>query len=525
MIVVVARRDGPLQQRDFGIADRLVADFTSDAVPGAVLDILSHRTEVLGKKLVSPVHAGGQASLIILELRDEFMAVANMELMSRVQEILQKSRHEEDFPEGLELGVTGSAALGSDMLSSGLESIRNTERTAVLLVIAILLVVYRAPGLVIVPLVVIFVSLAVSLGLVTTLADLSSRLGCLDFMVFKLTRIFIVVVLFGAGTDFCLFLIARYKEELGGGLSSAAAIGRALGSVGHVIAASAMTTILGLGMMAFAEFGKSRNGGPTVALCLAVTLVASVTLAPALLRLAGPLVFWPFGPHRARKLEAQEVPPASDPPAGSSSVHRFWEWLSGRIVAYPGLILGGSLLLLSPLAYHGFGVEVTYDLPSELQPARPSIEGMKLLQRYFPPGETGPITVLAYRKQGDLKSGKSLREKVLHLSQRPVWVGVHRVEWDRSPADHQCPQPGGTARGTAAEVRAVGSLADGNASPPSADPARLPRADSRVFRPGHPTRRAHPLRPVFRRKHRRAQCAGPAPDGTRQGPEFRVVRH
>lgn len=419
MILVVARRDGPLQPPDYEVADRLVADFTPQRADGPVLGVLSHRTEVLGAKLLSPVTREGQALLIVLQLRDEFMAVANIDLIERVSDTLQALRDEETFPQCLELGVTGSAAFGSDMLASGLESIRNTERTTVLLVIVVLLLVYRALGLVVVPLVVIFASLATALGLVTTLADLSSRLGWLDYMVFKTTRIFIVVVLFGAGTDFCLFLIARYQEELEHGLAPAEALAHALGRVGHAIAASAMTTILGLGTMAFAEFGKSRNGGPTIALCLAMAMVASLTLAPAILRAAGPIVFWPFRPQRSagRRVEGRS-PAASDTSLRSSVVHRIWHRLGRGIIAHPAWILAGSLLLLSPLAYHGLGIELTYDLPSELPPARPSMEGMKLLKRHFLPGETGPITVLAYRKQGDLKAGRLLRDMLLHLSQR-----------------------------------------------------------------------------------------------------------
>ncbi len=422
IIVIVARPNGPLELRDYQVADRLLADFRPDTAHGPIRDVLSFRAEAVGEKLISPVGGNGQALLIVLRLRNEFMAVANMELMDRVQRTLEAGRRRPDFPSGLELGVTGSAAFGSDMLLSGLVSVRNTERTTVLLVIAILLIVYRAPGLVIVPLSVIFVSLAVALGLVASLAALSTRLG-LEFLVFKLTRIFIVVILFGAGTDFCLFLIARYKEELESGASPAAAIGRALGQVGHVVAASAMTTILGLAMMAFAEFEKSRNGGPTIAMCLAVALVASMSLAPALLRVAGLWAFWPLAPARRSKRKGEAPSSAQDIGAGPRSLHRFWDALSRRIIAHPALILLGSLAPLALLAYHGFAVEVTYDLPSELQPDRSSIKGMNLFRRYFSAGETGPITVLVYHKQAGLTGGEALYKKLLNLSQDLYQLG------------------------------------------------------------------------------------------------------
>ena len=91
------------------------------------------------------------------------------------------------------------------MFISAEESISNTESTTVILVVVILLVIYRAPGLVIVPLITILVSLVVAMGLVCELAKISADYGWFDFKIFSTTRIFIVVILFGAGTDFCSF--------------------------------------------------------------------------------------------------------------------------------------------------------------------------------------------------------------------------------------------------------------------------------------------------------------------------------
>ena len=235
--------------------------------------------------------------------------------------------------------------------------------------------VYRAPGLVIVPLLTIFASLVVATGLVASLAQWSAQSGWLDYKIFKTTKIFIVVILYGAGTDFCLFLISRYKEELQRGLRPAEAIARALGRVGGAVTASAMTTVLGLGVMALCQFGKFRNSGPTIAIGLLVALAASLTLAPGLLRAAGPIVFWPWK-RSSRRAKTSEVFKTSEvwtdrAKEGLSLFSRFWEWLSRQVIARPGLILVGSLIVLSPLAYQGLGVEVTYDLLKRVA-ARPA---------------------------------------------------------------------------------------------------------------------------------------------------------
>ena len=296
VVLIVARPSGRLEGADYAVAEQLADEFApKEGAKGLIAAVHSSEDPVVGEKLTSRVGHYGQATLVLLELRTEFMAVENMDLLEHIQRRLAEIRRGKDFPKGLELGITGSAAVGADMLLSAEESIRNTEWTTVALVVVILLLVYRAPGLVIVPLVAIFASLELSTGLIALLARLGQTVNWFDFKVFRTTKIFIIVVLYGAATDYCLFLISRYREELQRGLPPRRALRSALASVGHAVTASALTTILGLGTMIFAAFGKFRYGGPTIALSLAVALLACLTLAPALLLAGGRIVFWPFG--------------------------------------------------------------------------------------------------------------------------------------------------------------------------------------------------------------------------------------
>ena len=363
-----------------------------------LVDVWSRFTEVYDSSLKSDDQ---KADLIFLRVSNEFMAAENISLLEKVETILAETKASlKNWPEGLELGMSGSAAVGSDMLRSAKSSMQNTERYTIVLVIGILLLVYRSPALIAVPLTTIVVSMLIATSIVASLTQVDQLAGMAwwDFKIFTTTKIFVVVILFGAGTDYCLFLIARYKEELAAGKNYETAIADALGGVGEALAASAFTTIVGLGMMFFAQFGKFRNSGPTIGLCLLVTLLACVTLAPALLRGLGSTVHWSLGGKKF-----------SDD-SRDGWMDRMWAWVADIIVAKPYSILIASTLIMLPAFWIGLqrGNAVTYDLLSELSSDRKSKQGASLLRRHFDVGESGPIVVLAHKEGADFDSPEGI---------------------------------------------------------------------------------------------------------------------
>ena len=184
-----------------------------------------------------------------------------------------------------------------------------------------LLAVYRSPILALIPLLTIGVSSWIALELLALAA-------CIPGVhIVNISQVFAIVILFGAGTDYCLFLISRYREELSAGRAGDDAVQRSIRAVGGPLAASAGTVICGLSMMGFAEFAKIRCAGPVIGLALGVGLAASLTLTPALMRLFGRFVFWP-----------SRVATDGRPRVGD----RIWDWISRRVVARPGWILGAA---------------------------------------------------------------------------------------------------------------------------------------------------------------------------------------
>jgi RND superfamily putative drug exporter len=467
VIIVIARDEAPLSDADKDVAGYLADQFEGLSDELSIADVWTHDMRVIGEKLKS---ADGRAVLIALQMRGEFMAVENIRILDRVVAELDEARSDAEFPAGLQLGVTGSAAVGGDMLASAAESIRNTELTTVLVIVVILLVVYRAPLLVVVPLLTITVSVVVGTNLLALLTQLNQISGMewWDFKVFTTTRIFIIVILFGSGTDFCLFLIARYREELesrqaagplqsGEGEVQRQRLAAALAGVGEALVASAATTIVGLAMMFFADFGKFRDSGPAIAVCLAVTLAACVTLAPALLRAAGGYVFWPA------KLSQLSAPvPKADPAANrrsntleSLTTSGFWTQVSHFVVRRPGLLLAASVVLLAPFAAAGFSVEITYDLLNEMRADRSSVAGSRLLREHFPAGETGPVVVLVDRREADFRTTEG-RDEVAELTEQFLKLeGVEAVRSATQPFGHPFRGLGALLGGDATKVLAA----------------------------------------------------------------------
>src|SRR5262249_15117900 len=151
---------------------------------------------------------------------------------------------------GLDLYTTGPAGVGRDLTAASADSLESTTLATVVLVVVILLLVHRAPLMACVPLLTIAGSVWVALKLLAVCTLIPA------FYLVNISHIFAVVMLYGAGTDYCLFLISRYREELARGQPREAALARSVGGVGGALAASAGTVICGLGLMGLAEFAK-----------------------------------------------------------------------------------------------------------------------------------------------------------------------------------------------------------------------------------------------------------------------------
>ena len=371
------------------VEDRDVAAWDS------LIDVLSWDDKVIGGRMKHD-----SARLAVMQLSSELAATGNIKTIEAVTELLAEVReYSMHYTEpGLRLEMTGSAAIGGETLLAARDAIRYTEWITVIMILLILAVVYRAPLLVAVPMVSIGVAVLVSTSLVALLTDWSIKetIPGLDLRVFTTSRIFIVVILFGAGTDYCLFLIARLREEAAKA-EWPEACRNALSGVTGALLGSALTTIVGLGMLWFAKFGKFHYTGPIIAICLLVGLFICTSLTPALLRALGPKVFWPN-----RIVPLSETQRGLIGGSGSQSGTfggGIWSWIGLMITRRPAtwLILG-AVFLAVPGAYGLMNESaVTYDISSQLNHSASSRRGLRHLSNHFKIGEINPVTVLLVR--------------------------------------------------------------------------------------------------------------------------------
>ena len=271
-------------------------------------------------------------------------------------------------PTGLGIHFAGGLAQEVDSNAQQQHSQNLTQLLSILFIIALLLVVFRAA---LAPLVTLAPA-ALSLVIAGPLIAEAAKAG---LEVSSLTQIILIVIVLGAGTDYGLFLIFRVREGLAHGMEPRDAVVSAVSRVGETITFSALTVIVALVSVILAQFGLYRGLGPGLAIGIAVTLLAGLTLLPALLAIFGRVVMWPSKPRPGHEYRGA------------------WGAVAARVIARPARTLSIGLVLfvalaLVVLAYKpaGFG--------SQTAPAgSDSAQGQTLLG-HFPSSVRNPTNVV-----------------------------------------------------------------------------------------------------------------------------------
>ncbi len=308
----------------------------------------------------------GQASMVVVELEVNFLTQRAAKAVERVEHLVQ-----ENLPQGLTVEVTGDAAIGREHNNRAQQALDRTTQVTVVAVLVLLALVYRSPLGALVPL----LSIGLSVYIAFRILDFLALAG---WSISNAERTFTVVLLFGAGIDYALFWISRYREEMSAGRPQLRAAVDAMAAVGPAILASAGTTIVGLSLLAFADMVVTRNSGKVLGLVLSVSLLAAMTLTPAMAVIFGRALFWPG------RLNA----------GGTIGQRALWPRVAADVVKRPSLILACGILLLAIPAYSGLTMPVRYDSFGEVPQNSTASRGLELAAEHFSPDALFSFTIL-----------------------------------------------------------------------------------------------------------------------------------
>jgi len=353
-ILVASRLGRPLTAADDAAIGRLEHAVTG--VPGVTLvrDQGKSRDGQARKALVatsSSTFGEAAATSLVGAIRHEFTAMP--------------------VPAGLSFHLTGPLAQVADAHTASANNGDNIRKFVLLFVIVLLFIVFRAA---LAPLVTLLPAVA-SLVLAGPLIAQASTAGV---PVSPVTQQLLAVLLVGAGTDYGLFLVFRTREEIRRGAAPKEAVIKAMGRVGAAITFSAATVIAALLSLLLASFGLYRGLGPSLAIGLAIMMLAALTLLPALLGIFGRAVFWP-----------------SHPAAGQQTIG-LWGRVAARVVRHPVPTLLAGVVVFGSLTTGLIGYRIGGFENSTPTSGSDSAAGAAVLAAHFPAASTNPDSLLLH---------------------------------------------------------------------------------------------------------------------------------
>jgi RND superfamily putative drug exporter len=278
-------------------------------------------------------------------------------------------------PEGLTVQVTGGVAFGADIAKAFDGANVTLLLVTVGIVALLLLLTYRSPVLWLIPLAIVGIADQVA-------AVVTAGLGHLLDLQFDAGIVSVLV--FGAGTNYALLLISRYREQLRHTTDHRTALAAAWRATVPAVVASNLTVVLALLTLVLATIPGTRGLGVAGAAGLLIAAVAVLTLLPAALALTGRRVFWPFVPR-----------PDDGGLSSGSGLSTVWGRIARRVSGRPLTVLVAGLALLGVLATGLVGTHVGLDQADRFRVPSESAAGLATLGEHFPAGDAQPMTVVA----------------------------------------------------------------------------------------------------------------------------------
>ncbi|MEF3087939.1 MMPL family transporter [Bacillus altitudinis] len=288
--------------------------------------------------------------------------------------------------EDMKTYLTGSDLVLNDFLDSTQKGVKKTEVIAIIFIIAVLIIVFRSPIVPLISLLTVGISYLISMGIIAHLVDI------FDYPFSNFTQVFLIVILFGIGTDYNILIYTRFKEELSANEDILLATKSTFKSAGRTVLYSGFAVFIGFITLILAEF-KLYQSSSAVAIGIGILLLVLITLNPVFMILLGRRMFWP-----SKHFEEH----------GNS---RIWAFLSKHSVARPIVALIFIVVLCVPSFIHDNG-KLNYNDLFEIDDSYQSKKGITTIEEHFSPGFSSPTTLVLQsdEKMDDQSSLQALDE-------------------------------------------------------------------------------------------------------------------
>ena len=351
-----------------------------------------HKSELGIKSMLTPYENSATKKNLISKDKTTELVQLNVSKKKSVSNI-NKQLTKAVKTDGIRTYITGADILQDDFSGAIQEGIKKTEVISVIFIFIVLVLVFRSP---IVPLISL---LTVGVSFITAFSIVTNLVKNFNFPFSNFTQVFMVIVLFGIGTDYNILLYDRFKANLGNGMDKFEAAKNAQWNAGKTILMSGSSILIGFSALGLARFSVYKSAAG-VAVGVAVLLIVLLTLNMFFMTTMGKNMFWPVKTFNGE----------SESP--------FWRFLSKHSLAHPIIALVLVLAALSPF-YFTYQNKLNYDDTAEIADSTPSKQGFLIVQKHFSKGTAEPATLYiksnhTLDNEKDLKLIDQLTEQIKH---------------------------------------------------------------------------------------------------------------
>ncbi|WP_288747312.1 MMPL family transporter [uncultured Lactobacillus sp.] len=368
--VVFNKKSGKLTETDQGNIEASIDRLTSNQKKYGIKDYLAPQDNIATKKLLKS--KDGTTWVMQMNIAKSHGTIS--QVYDEINKAVKTS--------GVRTYVTGADVLNNDFTSSIREGIKKTELITVVFIFIVLIIVFRSPVVPLVSLLTVGVSFLVSFSIVTNLVNQ------VNFPFSNFTQVFMVIVLFGIGTDYNILLYNHFKEDLGNGLGVAEATKDSIKKAGRTILYSGSSILIGFSALGLANFSVYRSASG-VAVGVLVLLIVLLTLNPFFMATLGKKMFWP----------SKEV--AGENPS------KMWHGISSATLKRPVVFLAAVAVVVAPF-FVTYSNVLNYDDTAEISDSVPSKQGLNLVQKHFSKGMAMP-SYLYIKSDHTLDNEKDLK--------------------------------------------------------------------------------------------------------------------